>query len=50
MANAIKPAKSPDQQISGLRKYNVVAGSLHLIQAVGFALVDRKSTRLNSSH
>ena len=39
MANAVKPAKSPDQQISGLRKYNVVAGSLHLIQAVGFALV-----------
>ena len=39
MAKTIKPAKTPDQQIGGLRKYNVVAGFLHLIQAVGFAYV-----------
>ena len=39
MAKTIQPAKTPDQQIGGLRKYNVVAGFLHLIQAVGFAYV-----------
>ena len=39
MAKTIKPAKTPDQQIGGLRKYNVVAGFLHLIQAVGFSYV-----------
>ena len=30
---------TPDQQINRLRSYNVVAGSLHLLQAVGFAVV-----------
>ena len=30
---------TPDQKISRLRVYNIVAGSLHLVQAVGFAYV-----------
>ena len=30
---------TPDQQIGRLRIYNIVAGSLHLVQAVGFAIV-----------
>jgi hypothetical protein len=32
MAN---PQKTISQQIAGLRRYNVIAGFLHLIQAVG---------------
>ncbi|MBG6108419.1 heliorhodopsin HeR [Frigoribacterium sp. CG_9.8] len=34
-----KKTYSPEQQVDRLRIYNVVAGSLHLVQAVGFALV-----------
>ena len=34
-----KKVKTPDQYISGLRKVNVVAGFLHLIQAVGLTYV-----------
>lgn len=34
-----KTVYTPDQQIKRLRTYNVVAGSLHLLQAVGFAVV-----------
>jgi hypothetical protein len=34
-----KKQKSTSQQISGLRRYNVVAGFLHLIQAVGLGYV-----------
>lgn len=30
---------TPDQQIGRLRIYNVVAGSAHLLQAIGFAIV-----------
>ncbi|MGJ8721642.1 MAG: heliorhodopsin HeR [Salinibacterium amurskyense] len=30
---------SPEQQVDRLRIYNVVAGSLHLLQAIGFAIV-----------
>lgn len=30
---------SPEQQVDRLRVYNIVAGSLHLLQAVGFAIV-----------
>ncbi|TFB53595.1 hypothetical protein E3T34_09455 [Cryobacterium sp. TMT1-62] len=30
---------TPDQKISRLRVYNIVAGSLHLVQALGFAYV-----------
>ncbi|MDJ0376430.1 heliorhodopsin HeR [Cryobacterium sp. PH31-L1] len=34
-----RKVRSTDQQISRLRRYNIVAGSLHLLQAVGFAYV-----------
>ena len=34
-----KSTYTPDQQIDRLRIYNLVAGSLHLLQAVGFAIV-----------
>jgi hypothetical protein len=34
-----RKVRSTDQQISRLRRYNIVAGSLHLVQAVGFAYV-----------
>ncbi len=34
-----KQEKSSTQRISGLRRYNVVAGFLHLIQAVGLGYV-----------
>ena len=34
-----KKTYSPEQQIDRLRIYNVVAGSLHLLQAIGFAIV-----------
>jgi len=34
-----KKAFTPDQQIDRLRTYNVVAGSLHLLQAIGFTVV-----------
>jgi hypothetical protein len=34
-----KKIYTPDQQIDRLRVYNIVAGSLHLLQAVGFAIV-----------
>jgi len=30
---------TPEQQIDRLRIYNVVAGSLHLVQAIGFAVI-----------
>jgi len=30
---------SPEQQVDRLRIYNVVAGSAHLLQAIGFAIV-----------
>jgi hypothetical protein len=32
-------ARSPQQQIVRLRRYNVVAGFAHLLQAIGFAIV-----------
>jgi hypothetical protein len=34
-----KTVYTPDQQIDRLRIYNIVAGSLHLLQAIGFAIV-----------
>ncbi|GHD83389.1 hypothetical protein CLV85_1926 [Salinibacterium amurskyense] len=34
-----KKTYSPEQQVDRLRIYNVVAGSLHLLQAIGFAIV-----------
>lgn len=34
-----KKVYTPEQQIDRLRIYNVVAGSLHLLQAIGFAIV-----------
>ena len=34
-----KTVYTSDQQISRLRIYNLVAGSLHLLQAIGFAIV-----------
>jgi len=34
-----KKVYTPDQQIDRLRIYNIVAGSLHLLQAIGFAIV-----------
>ncbi|MEV8254372.1 heliorhodopsin HeR [Rhodoglobus sp. NPDC076762] len=34
-----KKTYSPEQQVDRLRIYNLVAGSLHLVQAVGFAIV-----------
>ena len=34
-----KKTRTPDEQISRLRNYNVVAGFLHLIQAIGFSYV-----------
>jgi hypothetical protein len=34
-----KKVYSPDQQIARLRIYNLVAGSLHLLQAIGFAVI-----------
>ncbi len=34
-----KKVYTPDQQINRLRTYNVVAGSLHLVQAIGFAVI-----------
>ena len=34
-----KKTYTPDQQIDRLRVYNLVAGSLHLLQAIGFAIV-----------
>ncbi|WP_395638573.1 heliorhodopsin HeR [Pseudolysinimonas sp.] len=34
-----KKAYTPDQQIARLRIYNIVAGSLHLVQAIGFAII-----------
>ncbi|WP_341953794.1 heliorhodopsin HeR [Salinibacterium sp. TMP30] len=34
-----KKAYTPEQQVDRLRIYNVVAGSLHLLQAIGFAVV-----------
>ena len=30
---------STDQQIDRLRIYNIVAGSLHLVQAIAFAVI-----------
>jgi hypothetical protein len=33
-----KTPYAPDQQIDRLRIYNIVAGSLHLLQAIGFAV------------
>jgi hypothetical protein len=34
-----KKQKTPSEHISGLRRYKVVAGFLHLIQAVGLGYV-----------
>jgi len=34
-----RTVRTPDQSIDRLRKYNIVAGSLHLVQAIGFAYV-----------
>jgi len=34
-----KKVYTPEQQIDRLRVYNIVAGSLHLLQAIGFAIV-----------
>jgi hypothetical protein len=34
-----KKLYTPEQQIDRLRVYNLVAGSLHLVQAIGFAIV-----------
>ena len=34
-----KKVYTPDQQIDRLRVYNIVAGSLHLLQAIGFAVI-----------
>lgn len=34
-----KKIYTPEQQIDRLRVYNIVAGSLHLVQAIGFAIV-----------
>ena len=39
MAKATKVAKTQDQQIAGLRRYNIGAGLLHIIQAIGFSFV-----------
>lgn len=35
----VKNSYSADQQIDRLRIYNIVAGSLHLLQAIGFAVI-----------
>ncbi len=34
-----RKVRTPDQNIARLRSYNIVAGSLHLVQALGFAYV-----------
>jgi hypothetical protein len=34
-----KKTRTPDQQVTRLRSYNIVAGSLHLVQAVAFGYV-----------
>lgn len=34
-----RTVRTPEQQISRLRTYNIVAGVAHLVQAVGFAIV-----------
>jgi hypothetical protein len=34
-----RKSRTADQNISRLRRYNIVAGSLHLVQAIGFAYV-----------
>ncbi len=34
-----RKVRTPDQSIARLRTYNIVAGSLHLVQALGFAYV-----------
>lgn len=34
-----RQVRTPDQNIIRLRRYNIVAGSLHLVQALGFAYV-----------
>lgn len=34
-----RKVRTADQAISRLRTYNLVAGSLHLVQAIGFASV-----------
>ncbi|MGV3731819.1 MAG: heliorhodopsin HeR [Microcella sp.] len=34
-----KKVYTPEQQIGRLRVYNIVAGSLHLLQAIGFAVI-----------
>ena len=34
-----KKVYTPEQQIDRLRVYNIVAGSLHLLQAIGFAVI-----------
>lgn len=34
-----KKVYTPEQQIDRLRIYNIVAGSLHLLQAIGFAVI-----------
>jgi hypothetical protein len=34
-----KKVYSPEQQVDRLRTYNIIAGSLHLLQAIGFAVV-----------
>lgn len=34
-----KKTYSPEQQVDRLRIYNIVAGSVHLVQAIGFAIV-----------
>ncbi|BAU31764.1 heliorhodopsin HeR [Microcella alkaliphila] len=38
-ASRSAPERTVDQKIGRLRIYNVVAGSLHLVQAIGFAIV-----------
>ncbi len=35
----VKKVYSPEQQVDRLRVYNIVAGSLHLVQAVAFAII-----------
>ena len=34
-----KKTRTPDEYIARLRRYNVVAGFLHLVQAIGFSYV-----------
>lgn len=40
-----KKIRTVDEQIARLRAYNIVAGSLHLLQAVVFAIIPTMLTK-----